>query len=282
MTTLPGTTTVIKIGGKPQTDARLIDAIAARSAAMPGSLCLVHGGADAISALQRADGIEPVFVDGRRVTAASDIDRLRMALSGGANKRLVAALVAAGVDAIGLSGEDAGLLVAEVAEGGALGAVGTVRAVRTSLLRLLMRGGYLPIVSPLATPALNVNGDDAATAVAIALHADALLFISDVPGVRVGGTVVSRLSTADAGAAITGGDVTGGMAAKVRAASDAIAGGVSRVWIGDLSLLADWLIEPTGEVRTTSGSSVSGTRIVAAGLHAVPSPTHQSTHGVSA
>jgi acetylglutamate kinase len=282
MTTLPVTTTVIKIGGRPQTDARLIDSVAARYAALPGSLCVVHGGADAISALQRADGIEPVFVDGRRVTAPGDIDRLRMALSGGANKRLVSALVAAGVDAVGLSGEDAALLVADVADGGALGAVGVVRAVRTPLLRTLMRAGYLPVVSPLATPALNVNGDDAAAAIAVALGADGLLFISDVPGVRIGGTVVSRLSTADAAAAITSGDVTGGMAAKVRAASDAVSGGVSRVWIGDLTLLADWLLEPTGEVHSTTGPSASGTRIIGSGVRAGTGPSHQQAHGVSA
>jgi acetylglutamate kinase len=202
-------------------------------------LCIVHGGGDEISALQRAVGIEPVFVGGRRVTSHDDIDRLRMALSGLANKRLVAALVNAGVDALGLSGEDAALLVADVAEQGALGAVGSVRAVRTTLLKYLLRGGYLPVVSPLSTPALNVNGDDAAAAIAVALGAEGLLFISDVPGVRVQGMGVTRLDRTEAAAAIAAGDIAAGMAAKVQAGLTAVASGVKRVWIGDLGLLGE-------------------------------------------
>jgi acetylglutamate kinase len=142
-----------------------------------------------------------------------------MALSGLANKRLVAALVAVGADALGLSGEDAALLSAVVAEDGALGAVGTVRAVRVTVLRHLLTAGYLPVVSPLAS-GLNVNGDDAASAIAVALGADELLFVSDVPGVLPGG-------------------VTGGMHAKMAAALSAAEAGVGRVRIGDLAMLAN-------------------------------------------
>lgn len=207
---------VIKIGGRAQNDPRLAKALAA---CWDGALVVVHGGGDEVSALQRAAGVEPRFVNGRRVTAPEDIDRLRMALSGLANKRLVAALVREGVDALGLSGEDAGLLSAEVAEDGALGAVGSVRAVRVTVLRHLLAAGYLPVVSPLAS-GLNVNGDDAATAIAIALGADELLFVSDVPGVL-------------------GGAVTGGMHAKLSAAHNASENGVALVRIGDLTMLAN-------------------------------------------
>ena len=231
--------TVIKVGGRAQGDPRLASVLAARWRARTGALVVVHGGGDEVSVLQRAAGVEPVFVGGRRVTAPGDIERLRMALSGAANKRLVAALVAVGVDALGLSGEDAGLLVADVAEGGALGAVGEVRVVRVALLAHLLDGGYLPVVSPLATPGLNVNGDDAAAAVAAALRADELLFVSDVSAVRVAGAPARRLDAAEAAAAITAGEIGGGMAAKVRAALDALAGGVACVRIGDLDLLAD-------------------------------------------
>jgi acetylglutamate kinase len=185
----------------------------------PGEMVIVHGGGDEVSALQRAAGVEPTFINGKRVTAPEDIDRLRMALSGLANKRLVAALVAAGADAFGLSGEDAALISAVVAEDGALGAVGTVRAVRVTVLHHLLAGGYLPVVSPLAS-GLNINGDDAASAIAIALGADELLFVSDVPGVLPGA-------------------VTGGMQAKMAAATGAAEGGVGRVRIGDLTMLAD-------------------------------------------
>jgi len=238
------TLTVIKVGGRAQADTSLAIALADRWHAEPGALCVVHGGGDEMSALQRLAGVEPVFVGGRRVTSDEDIDRLRMALSGLANKRFVSSLVSAGVDAVGLSGEDAALLVADVADQGALGAVGTVRAVRTPLLRHLLRGGYLPVVSPLAratgiTPALNVNGDDAAAAIAIAMGADGLLFISDVPAVRVQGMAVTRLDRTDAALAIAAGDIAGGMAAKVHAGLTAVAAGVARVWIGDLALLGE-------------------------------------------
>jgi acetylglutamate kinase len=210
---------VVKIGGRAQTDPRIASVLAARWREAPSALVIVHGGGDEVSALQRAAGVEPRFVNGRRVTAPEDIDRLRMALSGLANKRLVAALVAAGADALGLSGEDAALLSAVVAEDGALGAVGSVRAVRVTVLRHLLAAGYLPVVSPLAN-ALNVNGDDAAAAIAVALGADELLFVSDVPGVRPGG-------------------VTGGMQVKMTAALAAAEGGVGRVRIGDLTMLAN-------------------------------------------
>jgi acetylglutamate kinase len=210
---------VIKVGGRAQADPRLAHALASLWRSAPSELVIVHGGGDEVSALQRAVGVEPRFVNGRRVTAPEDIDRLRMALSGLANKRLVAALVAAGADALGLSGEDAALLSAVVAEDGALGAVGTVRAVRVTVLRHLLAAGYLPVISPLSS-GLNINGDDAAAAIAVALGADELLFVSDVPAVLPGG-------------------VTGGMHAKMAAATGAAEGGVGRVRIGDLSMLAN-------------------------------------------
>jgi acetylglutamate kinase len=254
------TVTVIKIGGRAQGDPALATALADRWHAHPGTLCLVHGGGDEMSALQRSQGVEPQFVGGRRLTSAADIDRLRMTLSGLANKRLVSALVAVGVDAVGLSGEDAALLVADVAEQGALGAVGTVRAVRTPLLKYLLRGGFLPVVSPLArangaTPALNVNGDDAAAAIAIALGADGLLFVSDVPAVRVQGMAVTRLDHTDAAGAIASGDIADGMAAKVRAGLSAVASGVPRVWIGDVGLLGE---TPIG-TRLVASTVTAGT-----------------------
>ena len=225
---------VIKIGGRAQHDPRLAQEIAAGWRETPSALVVVHGGGDEVSALQRAAGVEPRFVDGRRVTAPEDIDRLRMALSGLANKRLVAALVAAGADALGLSGEDAALLSAVATEDRALGAVGTVRAVRVTVLRHLLTGGYLPVVSPLAS-ALNVNGDDAAAAIAVALGADELLFVSDVPAVRIAGAMVSVLG-ADA---LGNPDIANGMHAKLSAALSAAEGGVPRVRIGDVAMLVD-------------------------------------------
>ncbi|MDQ3949685.1 MAG: acetylglutamate kinase, partial [Gemmatimonadota bacterium] len=163
-------TLVVKVGGRAQSDPALIRALAAAWAAAPGSLVVVHGGGDEVSALQRALGVAPTFVGGRRVTSADDIDVLRMALSGSANKRLVSALVSRGLPAVGLSGEDAALLTAAPLDPERLGCVGDPRQVNVALLRHLLGGGYLPVVSPLSrseaaaaadSVALNVNGDDA-------------------------------------------------------------------------------------------------------------------------
>jgi acetylglutamate kinase len=249
---------VIKIGGRVQSDPQLPWLVAARWLAYrrahssqrddSGAMCVVHGGGDEVSALQRAAGVEPTFIGGKRVTQPDDIDRLRMALSGVANKRLVAALRAAGAHAVGLSGEDGPLLRADPVANRELGAVGEVREVDTNLLTTLVGAGYLPVVAPLAAPrvttsspaaALNINGDDAATAVAGALGARELLFISDVPGVRVGGQTVSHLTRRECEDGIASRDIAGGMEAKVTAAMGALDRGVARVRIGSLSMLAD-------------------------------------------
>jgi acetylglutamate kinase len=237
---------VIKIGGRAQDDPRLAATIAAAWRAAPGSLCIVHGGGDEISALQRSLGIEPVFNGGRRVTQERDVDVVRMALSGTANKRLVGRFISAGVAAVGLSGEDAGLIDAQVTDGAALGRVGAPREVNATLLRHLLDGGYLPVISPVARDggandgsALNVNGDDAAAAIAAALEATELLFVADVAGVLVAGAPIPVLEPGDAAAAIAQGIARGGMAAKLEAGMAALQQGVERVRIGDLDAILD-------------------------------------------
>lgn len=239
---------VVKIGGRAQDDARLPSAVRGAWAAAPGALCVVHGGGDQVSALQRTFGTPAEFVRGRRVTREADIQTIRMALSGGVNKDLVARLTAAGVPALGLSGEDAGLLGARRIADAELGLVGEPAWVDVALLRHVLAGAYLPVVSPLArdldgalgaAAALNVNGDDAAAAIAVALEADELLFVSDVPGVTANGTVIPLLDLDDAAAAISDGIATGGMVAKLSAAMAAMERGVARVRIGGLDALLD-------------------------------------------
>src|SRR5689334_22886152 len=119
-----GVTRVVKVGGRPQADPRLAELVASCWARDAGSIVLVHGGGDEVSALQAALGARSTFVEGRRVTTAEDIDLVRMALSGSANKRLVATLVEHGVAAVGLSGEDAGLIGAAPMDAERLGYVG--------------------------------------------------------------------------------------------------------------------------------------------------------------
>lgn len=251
-------TRVIKIGGRPQLDPRLPSALALAQRAAPGSLLVVHGGGDEVSTLQRMYGVEARFAGGRRVTSALDLEIIRMALSGSANKRLVSALLDAGVAAIGLSGEDGALLTADPLDPAQYGHVGRPSTVNTVLLQHLLSAGYLPVVSPVSRstdpsmgPTLNVNGDDAAAAIAAALRADELLLVSDVAGVLLGNQPVAALGPEEAQRLIDDGTARGGMAAKLQAALSAIEGGVQRVRISDIAAIAD---VHRGTVLTRVGS----------------------------
>jgi acetylglutamate kinase len=167
-----------------------------------------------------------------------------MVLSGTINKRLVAQLRAAGVRAAGISGEDGGLLTATLFDGGSLGLVGEPSIVDPSLLEALFQAGFVPVVSPVAASAsagpLNVNGDDAAASIAVALDANELLLVADVFGVLDDdGTLIRALDGELASSLIMSGTARGGMAAKLEAACRALARGVPRVRIGNLSAVAD-------------------------------------------
>jgi len=166
-------------------------------------------------------------------------------LGGPVNRQVVAELRAAGLDAVGLSGVDGGLLVARPAEGG-LGMVGEIVAVRAGLLESFLLAGLTPVIAPMAPapdvaggPPLNVNADAAAAAIAGALHAAELLLVSDVAGVEVDGVLRPALDAEDVEALIAAGVATDGMAAKLRAATAALRAGARAVRIGDLRLLED-------------------------------------------
>jgi acetylglutamate kinase len=239
-------TRVIKVGGRPQSDPSLVGTIAEAWDALSGAMVIVHGGGDDISSLQQQLGITAQFADGRRVTTAQDLELVRMALSGTANKRLVSALVKEGVRAVGLSGEDASLIAATPIDASRLGHVGVPQRVNTSLLLHLIDGGYLPVVSPVSRnighelgPALNVNADDAAAAIAIALEAQEMLIVSDVPGVMVDEATVTMLSVAEARGLIQDGRAAGGMRAKLSAAVTAVEAGVPTVRISDIASIKD-------------------------------------------
>jgi len=238
---------VVKIGGRAQSDARLATSIRAAWSASPGELCLVHGGGDEVSAMQRALGREAAFVGGRRVTSEGDLDLLRMMLSGIVNKRLVNSLIAVGVPALGLSGEDGALIRAEVIDAVSLGFAGRPVAINVPLLETLTAAKYLPVISPVGYNSssgfggsLNVNGDDAAAAIAAAVGAEELLLVADVEGVHdENGGIVSSLNAESAAELIAKGTANGGMAAKLESALTAVSSGVARVRISDLAALSD-------------------------------------------
>ncbi len=238
---------VIKIGGRAQSDPRLVSFVSQAWNDAPGSLCIIHGGGDEVSSMQRALGREAAFVGGRRVTSKADLDLLRMVLSGLVNKRLVNALIVGGVPAVGLSGEDGALITAEIIDSVSLGFAGRPTGVNARLLRAIMVARNLPVVSPVAYNgesgeggALNVNGDDAAAAIAAAVRANELLLIADVEGVRgEDGEIIHALTVDVALELIDNGTAAGGMAAKLESAKAALLSGVERVRICDLTGLVD-------------------------------------------
>lgn len=240
---------VIKLGGRAQSAESLPSLVASAwgRGRDRGAVCVVHGGGDEISALQRTLGGEPKFAGGRRVTTAGDLDIIRMVLSGVVNKRLVAAFSAAGVPSVGISGEDGALIGARPLGIAEFGYVGMPDIINTILIQALWQSGVMPVISPLGTNlddvqrgALNVNGDDAAAAIAVALGADELVLVADVDGVLdETKQLIPQLSVDDGRALVSAGVAVGGMAAKLEAAHAALAGGVGTVRIAGLSALHD-------------------------------------------
>ncbi len=226
--------TVVKIGGSTlgRHDTSLDDLAALHDQAQ--QLVVVHGGGATISEWLDRHGVESRFERGLRVTDARALEVVVAVLAGLVNKRLVAELEARGARAIGLSGADDALLRARRAAP-ELGFVGEVVRVDTDVLRDTAEFGVV-VLAPIAIEAegealssqlLNVNADSAAGAVAAALEAERLVFLTDVPGVMdASGAVRPRLSPAEARELIASGAVAGGMVPKVEAALQAAAAGV--------------------------------------------------------
>lgn len=222
---------VYKLGGPALEDPGLLPALAEELRRAPGRVLVVHGGGRQVERALQARGMGSRFVAGRRETTAEAMEVVEMVLSGSVNKALAAGLTAAGLPALGISGRDAGLLRARVHPG--LGRVGTPEAVDARALEAAWAAGLVPVVSPVSSGpdggALNVNADEAALAFAVALRADALVYLSDVDGVRLGAATVESLSADEVRRHVAGGDIAGGMAMKVETAMQAVAAGVPEV-----------------------------------------------------
>jgi acetylglutamate kinase len=218
---------VLKVGGAAAAPVEQVQAILDAG----NGVVIVHGGGPQISAACAERGIAAQFVDGQRVTTPAVLEVVRNVLEG-QNGHLVATLRQAGVTAAGV----VGALAATPVSDHRLGLVGTVAGVETSLIQEMVDDGVVAVVNPFA--GLNVNADTAAAAVAIALGAEELTFISDVPGVLDGdGGVIGRIATGDIAGLVDGGTIVGGMLPKLTAGSTAIAGGVWRVRIGSGTLV---------------------------------------------
>ncbi len=241
---------ILKISGHELDDAAFMARLGEAIAAVQEPLILVHGGGKEIRDLQQRLGIEPQYVDGLRVTDAESLSVVKMVLAGRVNKRLVASLSLAGVDAFGMSGVDRACLKAEKLHHhkGDLGQVGRVVQVRTEVFKHLLDESVTPVLSPICYGAdgsiFNVNADHVAMAVAIAMKAKVLVFISNVVGVLQHKMLLPKLTIEQVEELITEGVIIDGMIPKVRSAIEAVQGGVAAVRITNL----DGLKNGTGTI----------------------------------
>ena len=250
---------VIKIGGTllQQEDSRTLLALQAGSLLRDGHrLLLVHGGGAQVTAHMKEAGIEPQFVEGRRVTTAPVLDAAVKVMAGSVNHEFLAAFAAAGVAACGISGVDGGSVFADRA-GNGLGLVGKVSRVNPRLFDTLNDGGFVPVMACLAVGAggqiLNVNADEVAVACAAAWLADRIIFLSDIDGVRgAGGEILRKLTPLEAESLVKTGIATGGMVAKLRAACLAVERGIPGVEIapGHRPRILHTLLAGTGTYGT--------------------------------
>jgi acetylglutamate kinase len=204
---------------------------------------VVHGGAPEITKTLEKLGERSEFVDGMRVTDAQSLPVVEMVLTGKVNQELVALLNARNAGAVGLSGKDGRLLRAKKAiheSGRDLGHVGEVVEVNREFLKMLLDGGYVPVISPIGLSdeggSLSINADEVAAAIAVSLGAKKLIYLTDVPGILESspdGALVRQLDTADLGRRVQAGAVTGGMKWKAQSILAALAGGVERVHVLD-------------------------------------------------
>ena len=203
---------------------------------------IVHGGGKEISKWVSKVGKEPRFVNGLRVTDEETMELAEMVL-GKVNKELVSLVESLGVRAVGLSGKDGGLLRVEkkFSQGQDIGFVGNVTDVNPQILLDLLEKDFLPIVCPIGMDdnyaTYNINADDAACAIAKAMHAEKLAFLTDIEGVYKDPedpeSLISKLFVKEAKELIFNGNVGGGMIPKLQNCMDAIEEGVSRVHILD-------------------------------------------------
>lgn len=249
---------VVKLGGTTIAEqSQVLAEVAAVARKRP--VVIVHGGGKRITEWLERLGVPSRFEGGLRVTDAQSLEVAAAVLRGVVNSELVSGLRDLRVDAVGLSGVDGGLLVAERIPH--LGLVASVTGLRRDLLDAILVGGQVPVVAPLARDAdgivCNVNADDAAAGIAAGLGARQLVLMTDVDGVRdASGQKLDSLTVAEAEHLIDSGVIAGGMVPKVRAALSALA------WEGAEAIIADSSAE--NALDRALNDPTFGTRITAA------------------
>lgn len=248
-----GKTVVIKYGGHAMTDPALADLFATDVVLMRlvgMNPVVVHGGGPQISDLMRRLGKEPEFVDGRRVTDAETVDIVRMTLVGKVNREIVASVNRHGSYAVGLSGEDAALIRVEQRDP-ALGFVGDVREINPTIVERMLREELIPVIATVGVDdngqAYNVNADTVAGAMAEALDAEKLVYLTDVAGVYGDwpdeSSLISRIDVDGMEKLIAAGKVSEGMIPKLESCVSALKHGVRRAHILDGRLPHALLLE---------------------------------------
>jgi acetylglutamate kinase len=246
-------TIVLKYGGSAMTDPAL-RASFARDVVLLKYIGLrpviVHGGGPQIGRTLERLGVKSTFVDGLRVTDDQTMDVVEMVLGGTVNREIVALIQQAGGRAIGLTGNDGDMIRVSrrTSPDRDLGRVGRVRGVDPAPITAVADAGYVPVIAPIGVDddgvTHNVNGDEAAGAVAQALHAEKLILLTDVEGVLdSNGVLIPQLTIPEARKHIAEGTIRGGMIPKIECCIGALESGVSRTHIVDGRILHAILLE---------------------------------------
>lgn len=248
-----GKTLVIKYGGNAMNDEAITTTILQDIAALKivgVNPILVHGGGPEINKMLSRLGIQPAFKNGLRVTDEQTMEIAQMILCGKINKNIVGQLNSLGVKAIGLCGKDSQLIKAERLDAD-LGYVGKITEINSKLLEILAEDEFIPVIASIATDddgnSYNVNADTAAAAIGAAMHAEKLLFLSDIDGIMENAedkqSLIDRITVADLNKMIEDGRITGGMVPKAKSCIDAIERGINSVFVLNGTLPHSILLE---------------------------------------
>lgn len=276
-----GKTFVVKFSGKVTEDRENLASLAEELALLHQvgiRVCVIHGGGKQLTELAQKLGVVQTVIEGRRVTDDDTLDLAKMIFRGKINTEILAQLRGRGIDAVGLSGVDGGVIKAVrrppknvvnketgQVESVDYGNVGDIVEIDTHLLELLLGGGYLPVISSLAADdkgkVFNINADTIAAEIAVSLKAEKLILLSDVNGIYLDpndrSSKLDRLSTVDAFKMIKSGKATGGMIPKLQSLASLLSRGVGSAHVISGSernaLLAEvFTDEGTGTMVTAS------------------------------